>query len=953
MANGNLGLGFLFSAKDLATNVIRRVGTEYQTMLAHMGTGTAAATGKLQAFAGVSMMTAGAAGVLASAVGAAKLGGAYERLINTAAVVTNASKEQKRQMEDLAYAVGGELPVDAAEATKSLVTLGQAGYSATQAMKMLKPTLQLAAASGGELSADKAATVMNQIRKVWGFTADEMAARTNQLASATAAFAIDFKELPLMLGNAARGASTVNADFEQTIALLGLTKNVIPGTERAATAVAVLMERMANPKAQKELKKLGIAVQDAKGNFIKPLELLKELYEKTGGMSEVAGATALAQILGARAAGAGVGILNQMRKGIEDDVTGQLLKGGNLLDSMLKKAQGQSGDLARIMEAKMKNFAGSMEMTKTAWSNLVTSIGQDTGSVLGPILGGFAIKLEGLGTIWRSLPSPVRHFAAALTIAASALLMATGVVLVAKIGLSLFSITALVAVKAVGALMLAMLPIVAIVAGVAVGVYAFYKALQHLFGVDVGAFWDKLMLVMSGAKQMVETGRITGETATKLVNNLEGGGGLLGIVMTISTFVEAVRNFFTELGVGFRQGIDEAAPAFNELKESFLEIRDALWGDDKMNPVANAERWLTFGAAGRAVGKAFAFVAEIIVWVLQPVMALAAGLTETLVPGFKIVGKIIEVWIQPAFAWIVESITGMLKSMGLMSEAGKKNVEMLQVLGFVAKLAGWIIGGTLAIALGLVAVVAAAVVGTIGAIIWAIKKVVVFLAEHGEDIADFFGHFGLHAEKAYADMALFVAKIAHLFSSLGDRIDLAGRETFLNWKKSFMSKDAYQEQKEILDAQKKAFEEGRTDADMSQAVALHKKRTADYERVVGGLRRQRERERVEAGLKEPLDRARQRLNLPENVKPAEVAVAAQRRSEVLSAKASSSSLAPVEAEERKELLELMRQLKEASMAPQPVQVNATLVMDGEVAARSMAKKQAEEQGMSFTEAPAY
>jgi phytoene dehydrogenase-like protein len=43
----------------------------------------------------------------------------------------------------------------------------------------------------------------------------------------------------------------MNQSLSETLIALGLVKNVIPGVERASTAVAVSMERMADPEVQR------------------------------------------------------------------------------------------------------------------------------------------------------------------------------------------------------------------------------------------------------------------------------------------------------------------------------------------------------------------------------------------------------------------------------------------------------------------------------------------------------------------------------------------------------------------------------------------------------------------------------------------------------------------------------------------------------------------------------
>lgn len=67
-------------------------------------------------------------------------------------------------------------------------------------------------------------------------------------------FALNASEPPLALGTASRGAQALNQSLSETLIALGLVKNIIPGVERASTATAVAMERLADPKVQQRLR---------------------------------------------------------------------------------------------------------------------------------------------------------------------------------------------------------------------------------------------------------------------------------------------------------------------------------------------------------------------------------------------------------------------------------------------------------------------------------------------------------------------------------------------------------------------------------------------------------------------------------------------------------------------------------------------------------------------------
>ncbi len=84
--------------------------------------------------------------------------------------------------------------------------------------------------------------------KAFGLSVDEAAISVDRMLQAVNVFALNANELPLALGTASRGAQALHQSLSETLITLGLVKNVIPGVERASTAVAVAMERMADPR---------------------------------------------------------------------------------------------------------------------------------------------------------------------------------------------------------------------------------------------------------------------------------------------------------------------------------------------------------------------------------------------------------------------------------------------------------------------------------------------------------------------------------------------------------------------------------------------------------------------------------------------------------------------------------------------------------------------------------
>src|SRR5690606_9214019 len=131
----------------------------------------------------------------------------------------------------------------------------------------LNPVLDLAAGSLGQLTPSQAAGLASRAMKAVSLSTHDAALPVDRMLQAVHVFALDASELPLALGTASRGAQALHQSLAETLISLGLVKNVVPGVERASTAVAVAMERMAEPRVQQSLRGVGVAVVDSQNRF--------------------------------------------------------------------------------------------------------------------------------------------------------------------------------------------------------------------------------------------------------------------------------------------------------------------------------------------------------------------------------------------------------------------------------------------------------------------------------------------------------------------------------------------------------------------------------------------------------------------------------------------------------------------------------------------------------------
>lgn len=153
-------------------------------------------------------------------------------------------------------------------------------------------------------------------------------------------------------------------------AVLQMIRMGTGSSEQAATAFEALMRNITDPKKQKDLKKLGVAVKDNAGNF-KPVNvILKDIVKKSKGSIE-----AIGQIFDAEAVRAFNSALAEYKR-----------TGGN---ATLDKFMGIQGDGRTIMKDSARN-------AKTMAANLIS------------------LKTAFMGFADRNLSGPITEFADAL-----------------------------------------------------------------------------------------------------------------------------------------------------------------------------------------------------------------------------------------------------------------------------------------------------------------------------------------------------------------------------------------------------------------------------------------------------------------------------------------------------------------------------------------------------------
>jgi TP901 family phage tail tape measure protein len=215
---------------------------------------------------------------------AASEGMRFEQQMSAVRAVTGASGPVMAKLTAQAKQFGLEGQFSATEVAAAMVSLGQAGYNATQIAGALAGSLNLAAAGGMELS--QATEMVVNILSQFGMKANQAGVVADVLAKGAAMSTVSVVDLGESLKFVGTQASTAGMNIQQTTALLAALADKGLKAEMGGTGLRGILTKMASPtkEAEAEMKRLGLSFLDANGNIKPTAQFVGEFNKAVKGM---------------------------------------------------------------------------------------------------------------------------------------------------------------------------------------------------------------------------------------------------------------------------------------------------------------------------------------------------------------------------------------------------------------------------------------------------------------------------------------------------------------------------------------------------------------------------------------------------------------------------------------------------------------------------------------------
>ena len=270
----------------------------------------------------------------------------FEKQILRAKAVTQATTKEFEAMNKTAMELGATTEFSAGQAAEALGNLGQLGLSATNAIKVLPKTVDLATA--GLIPLADAATITANAMNIMGLNVEEVSHLTDVLAVGASKTGASVQEIGTALVKVGPSAKATGQKLEDIVAAIGALRDVGVDASTVGTELRNVFVRLSGPTAgaQKRMAEFNIETKDARGNLKKLPDLIAEFAAKLEGLSGTQKLEILSEIFDVRTASVFLALMDAGAAKVQ-----------NLSNAMV----GADGAVKRMADAIRGGLGGSLD----------------------------------------------------------------------------------------------------------------------------------------------------------------------------------------------------------------------------------------------------------------------------------------------------------------------------------------------------------------------------------------------------------------------------------------------------------------------------------------------------------------------------------------------------------------------------------------------------------------
>ena len=441
------------------------------------------------------------AGVTALGTIAVKTGADFDAAMSKVAAVSGATGSEMDALREKAREMGSKTKFSASEAADAMNYMAMAGWKTNDMLSGIEGIMNLAA-SGEDLASTSdivtdALTAFGLSASDSGHFADILAAASSNANTNVSMMGETFKYAAPVLGSLGYSA-------EDSAIAIGLMANAGIKSSQAGTALRAAITNLAKPTdtVASAMEQYGISLTDSSGKMYSLRELMEQLRQKLGGLSEAEQAQAAASLFGKEAMSGMLAIINGSPADFE--------KLSNAIDTCSDTVDGYNGTTEKMAAVMQDNLAGQVTILKSQLEELAISFSD----ILMPTIRSIVSRIQELVDKLNQLDPQTKETIAKIALVAAALgpmlvvlgktISSVGTVFSAVSKLPALFSTVQGGIGAItGALGVSLGPLLAIIAAVAALVAAFVHLWKtnDEFKSNIIAIWEQIKSTFTGLTQ--------------------------------------------------------------------------------------------------------------------------------------------------------------------------------------------------------------------------------------------------------------------------------------------------------------------------------------------------------------------------------------------------------------------------------------------------------------------
>lgn len=300
-------------------------------------------------------------GIAGLGVAAVKTTADFDSEMSKVSAISGATGTDLDKLRGKAREMGAKTKFSASEAAQGMQYMAMAGWKTQDMMDGLEGIMNLAAASGEDLASTS--DIVTDALTAFGLSAKDSSHFSDILAAASSNANTNVSMMGETFKYAAPVLGSLGYTAEDAALAIGLMANAGIKSSQAGTSLRGAITNLAKPTdtVAAAMDKYGISLTDSSGKMLSLRELMEQLRQKLGGLSEAEQAQAAAALFGKNAMSGMLAIINGSDKDFEK------------LAGAIDNCDGSSEKMANTMN---DNLQGQITILMSQIQELAISFGE-------------------------------------------------------------------------------------------------------------------------------------------------------------------------------------------------------------------------------------------------------------------------------------------------------------------------------------------------------------------------------------------------------------------------------------------------------------------------------------------------------------------------------------------------------------------------------------------------